>query len=140
MKVLIVFTIISFIFSIYCVYQNKQLAFCFPLCRFWQMSIGGILGYANIKIDNSLINNALSILGLIMIFIIQLFLDFHSLFPGFWTLLPTFGCVLLIQAGNESYFNKYILSSPPFVFIGKISYSLYLWHIPLIVSSRLLYP
>ena len=64
----------------------------------------------------------------------------NSLFPGFWALIPTLGAAFILQAGNESLFNKYILSSKPFVFIGKISYSLYLWHWPLLVFSRILYP
>ena len=140
MKILIAFTALSFIFSIYSVYKNQQFAFYFPFCRFWQMSVGGILGYSNIKINNSLINNSLSVLGLLMIVISQFFMNDQSLFPGYWALLPTLSCALIIQSGNQSFINKFILSSLPFTFIGKISYSLYLWHWPLIVYSRLFYP
>jgi peptidoglycan/LPS O-acetylase OafA/YrhL len=64
----------------------------------------------------------------------------ESLFPGFWTLLPTLGCASIIQARNESFISKYFLSCKPMTFIGKISYSLYLWHWPLIVYSRIFYP
>lgn len=62
------------------------------------------------------------------------------MFPGFWALVPTLGAAFIIQAGNESFINKYILSSKLLVFVGKISYPLYLWHWPLLVFSRILYP
>ncbi len=55
-------------------------------------------------------------------------IDDDSLFPGFWALIPTLSSAFLIQAGSEAFINKKILSSRPFVFIGKISYPMYLWH------------
>lgn len=105
------------------------------------MSIGGILGYLNFKIRNNYINNALSTIGLLVIIIAAKFLmNEYSLFPGFWALVPSLGSAAIIQANNEAFVNKYILSSKPFVFIGKISYSLYLWHWPFLVFSRMFYP
>ena len=62
------------------------------------------------------------------------------MFPGFWALIPTLSAAAIIQAGPEPFVNKYILSSKLFVFIGKISYPLYLWHWPLLVFSRFFYP
>jgi peptidoglycan/LPS O-acetylase OafA/YrhL len=67
-------------------------------------------------------------------------MDENSLFPGFWALIPTLGAVCILQAGMDSYLNANLLASKPFVFIGKISYPLYLWHWPLLVFSRYLYP
>ena len=67
-------------------------------------------------------------------------LNEKSLFPGFWALIPTLTSACIIQAKNSAFINKNILSSKAFVFIGKISYSWYLWHWPLIVFSRTFYP
>lgn len=44
------YTIISFLFNVASVYQDTQFAFYFPICRFWQMSIGGLIAYFNYKI------------------------------------------------------------------------------------------
>jgi peptidoglycan/LPS O-acetylase OafA/YrhL len=63
-----------------------------------------------------------------------------SVFPGWWAVVPTLSAVCIIMAGESSLFNKHVLSSAPFVFIGKISYPLYLWHWPLFVFSRVLFP
>ena len=134
------YTIISFVSSIICVYVSTKYSFYLPVCRFWQMSVGGIISYLNVNIENKLINNALSLLSVFSIMTAVWIIDENSLFPGYWALIPTLGAACIIQTGNESFFNKYILSSKPFVFIGKISYSLYLWHWPLLVFSRILYP
>ena len=55
-------------------------------------------------------------------------------------MIPTLASASIIQAGNESYFNKHILSNRIVVFVGKISYPMYMWHWPLLVFSRYLYP
>ena len=130
----------SFVLSIIAVYQSPKFAFYFPFCRFWQMSIGGILAYLNLKISDKRINNALSSVGLIALLVAVWTMDDESLFPGFWALVPTLSSAFIIQARGETLVNKYILSSAPFVFIGKISYSWYLWHWPLLVYSRTFYP
>jgi hypothetical protein len=55
-----------------------------------------------------------------------------SLFPGWWALLPTIGSVLIISAGKDAILNRTLLSNPVTVFIGVISYPVYLWHWPLL--------
>lgn len=127
-------------FSIISVFIDTKFAFYFPFCRFWQMVVGGLIAYKNINISNKTINNIMSLASIGIIQISVWVLDEKSLFPGFWALIPTIGSACIIQAGNESFFNKQVLSSKPFVWLGKISYSLYLWHWPLLVFSRVLYP
>jgi peptidoglycan/LPS O-acetylase OafA/YrhL len=76
------------------------MAFYFPFFRFWQMAIGGILAYLGVTIQNKLINNALSIVALISIFISIFIVTDKSLFPGFWALIPTLSSAFIIQAKN----------------------------------------
>ena len=98
------------------------------------------MAYLNIKFRNPLINNLLSSVGVAIILIGCYVMNDEFLFPGFWALIPTIGAIMIIQAGNESFINKSVLSSWLFVWIGKISYSLYLWHWPFLVFSRIFYP
>ena len=138
--ILAAYTVFSFAFAIGSIFHSAKFAFYFPICRFWQMAVGGILGYLNLQIRNKIINNALSIVGLGVILIGCYVMNDESFFPGFWALLPTFGAAFIIQARQESFINKHIFSSKPCVWIGKISYSLYLWHWPLLVYSNAFYP
>jgi hypothetical protein len=58
-------------------------------------------------------------------------------FPGLLAALPVFGVALIILAGPEAYINRNVLNKPAFVWIGLISYPLYLWHWPLLVFARI---
>ncbi|MFC7553710.1 hypothetical protein ACFQU7_17920 [Pseudoroseomonas wenyumeiae] len=59
-------------------------------------------------------------------------------FPGWAALLPVAGAVAVIAAGPGAWANRRLLSSRPAVFIGLISYPLYLWHWPLLSYATIL--
>jgi peptidoglycan/LPS O-acetylase OafA/YrhL len=83
--------------------------------------------------DASVIANVLSLTGLVMVLAPAFVLDNASGFPGVNALIPCVGAGLIIISramGKNAV--SLILESRPFVFIGLISYSLYLWHWPLI--------
>ena len=64
-------------------------------------------------------------------------LDTKSAFPGWWAVLPVAGAALLLSA-PAAWFCRALLASPPLVWIGLISYPLYLWHWPLLVFSAII--
>jgi peptidoglycan/LPS O-acetylase OafA/YrhL len=64
-------------------------------------------------------------------------LDRSMAFPGWWALLPVIGTVLLIAAGPTAWINRNIFAHPACVYIGLISYPLYLWHWPLLSFARI---
>ncbi|KAF0717378.1 Aste57867_2325 [Aphanomyces stellatus] len=140
---------LSFICNLALLNYDHKYAFYFPLSRFWQMAIGGLLAYVNLPLFHwsykpallkPAISTVISIVGLAAIVTGLAVIDEAMAFPGFWALLPTVGAVALIAAGPVTPFNKYMLGSPPLVFIGTISYPLYLWHWPLLVFARVHYP
>jgi len=59
-------------------------------------------------------------------------------FPGGWALLPVIGAALLIGAGPDAWVNRKLLANRGMVFVGLISYPLYLWHWPLLSFVRIL--
>ena len=79
-------------------------------------------------------------MGSLMIILPAFWLTQKVVYPGWWAVFPTLGAVCLIKAGDQSFVNKWILGSKGMVFVGKISYSLYLWHWPLLTLFRAMYP
>lgn len=61
------YTLASLAFGIVIVYFSPKFAFYFPLCRFWQMSIGGLIVILDRKIKNNFFNHLMSICGTLAI-------------------------------------------------------------------------
>ncbi|MDN5684480.1 acyltransferase family protein [Corynebacterium glyciniphilum] len=120
-----------------------------PLSRFWEIGLGGLFGiwllgrvlpavWAQFRL-------VAGVVGLALIIGTGLFLDGAAQFPGPWTLVPLVGAVLVVLAGNpvegddaESPASSpswvtTLLCTTPFQFLGRIAYSLYLWHWPALV-------
>ncbi|KDO30226.1 hypothetical protein SPRG_04998 [Saprolegnia parasitica CBS 223.65] len=133
-------------------FRDNKVSFYMPLCRFWQMSMGGLLSYITSQAAPAFEPLAASgktppssggwtsAAGLGLILLGFASINEHRAFPGFWALLPTLGATLLIAAGPHAPLNRYILSNAVVVYIGKISYCLYLWHWPILVISGDRYP
>ena len=117
---------------------SSQRWYYFPTHRAFELLFGCCLAIFlnnNLKtsINNKLALNILSIIATIMMIIPIFFINVS--FPSFWTITACFGATLYIYCGNNTnltpVINK-ILCLKPFVAIGLISYSLYLWHWPII--------
>jgi hypothetical protein len=143
----------SFAWNIYELYfAQSTIAFYLPQVRFWELLIGAVLAYIHLNPVSSsassryisaigLANeNVRSMIGAILLLLSLFFINSQKVFPGFWALLPTLGAVLLISAGPNAILNRSFLSNPLAIWIGKISYPLYLWHWVLLVYLRILEP
>lgn len=109
--------------------------------RFWELGAGGLLFISlqerQLRLKNPVIKNLLGFTGLALVVYSSQFISQDSLL---WALVPVTGTLLLLvvvsdTAGARTVFNT-ILESGIFRIIGKISYSLYLWHWPVIVIMR----
>ena len=101
--------------------------------RFFELMLGGLLGIYlhQPRVIGKLAAHGLALAGYLLIGFSLFALNANSTFPGFNALIPCLGAALLILAGSGDRHSR-LLTSRPMVFIGLISYSLYLWHWPLI--------
>jgi peptidoglycan/LPS O-acetylase OafA/YrhL len=118
------------------------LNFYFTFSRVWELALGAmcahILIFKNLTYS-TLIKNLLSIIGIILIMFSIFFFSRQTLFPSFYTLVPTIGTSLIILFADRDTFVNKILSIKFLVSIGLISYSLYLWHQPLLAFGRIFF-
>ncbi|AJI53460.1 acyltransferase family protein [Francisella philomiragia] len=117
-------------------YFNYERFYYFPLTRAFELLFGCVLAIYLTKYkptNNKLILELLSIISVLLMLYPVLFKDVS--YPSNWTVIACVGAVLYIYAGCNEKYNTLVnrfLSIKPIVFIGLISYSLYLWHWPII--------
>ncbi len=116
-------------------YQKYDAMFYLLPMRAWELMIGSVLAFGIIPVvQKKRTMDILAIIGFGLIAYALFFFDHDTVFPGPAALLPTIGAMLIIYSGfsGQSLSYKVLRARLP-VFFGKISYSLYLWHWPVIV-------
>jgi len=128
----------SFLLSCLGVIYYPQATFFLLPARAWEMLAGGLLAVWSGKKELSHKSSEIvAWAGLLMIAYAMLIYSHDTLFPGWAALLPVLGSVLFIGANKGTVTSAgRFLSAKPMVFIGLISYSLYLWHWPLLAFAR----
>ncbi len=125
--------------SVVVVSENRGTAFYMPYTRAWELLLGTLLSLGMFPhLRWSWLRNLATMVGIGLIAFSVLFYTEQTLFPGLSALAPCLGSALIIGAGESgsSVIGK-ILSWRPIVFVGLISYSLYLWHWPVIVLQQM---
>jgi len=116
------------------VVPHPAAAFYLPHARLWELLAGGLLAMGVLpRLAAASARTGAAVLGLGLIAVPVFLYSDATTFPGLTALPPTLGAVLVIWSGigGGSIANR-VLAARPFVFVGKISYSLYLWHFPLL--------
>ena len=128
----------SFGLSIDGVAHHPQAAFYLLPSRIWELGLGALVAtFAQTTPYPLWIRETASAIGLAMILCAVFFYDASTPFPGIAALLPCIGAALFILSnGSRPTISAKFLSWRPFVFIGLISYSLYLWHWPIPVFAN----
>lgn len=127
----------SFAFSVWAVAYVPTTAFYLLPSRTWELMLGALLALAPLPVPASRVaREGIAAAGLAMIAIAVFAYAPWQPFPGVAALLPCVGAALVITAGQQPSFVRTVLAAKPVVFIGLISYSLYLWHWPVLVFAR----
>ena len=129
----------SLILSNWMSYNHASFNFYVLPTRGWELLAGTFLAFYEIKIgrnNNKFLNLVLPLVGLILILFFAFSADHETFHPSFYTVIPVIGACLIIWFSTEENFITKILSSNLFVGIGLISYSLYLWHYPILIFFK----
>lgn len=142
-KALLFFFIVVFIASLglaqSLTYSSPNANFYLPFSRAWELICGSIAAsyVAKFGLPRSRHSSLLSILGIGMILSSMFLFDRTTPFPGVNALPTVIGTAMVILFGNQDTATGKALSFKPNVMIGRISYSLYLWHFAVFALARL---
>ena len=117
--------------SIFWTYRSATASFYLLPMRTWEMLVGGLALLAERRVTFK--NKALLIASYIIILLSTILLNNKLLWPGVFTIIPIVATFMVLVANQNDYA---ILKNGFIQFTGKISYSLYLWHWPLIVFAQ----
>ncbi|MBB6465668.1 peptidoglycan/LPS O-acetylase OafA/YrhL [Aminobacter lissarensis] len=135
---------VSFAVSAWMTSVAQPWAFYFSPLRAWEFAVGGLvsLGLAERWASGFRFSPAMGWTGIALIATAYLSVSETDPFPGFIALLPVAGTAMLLLSGarQSAMGPASLLSLPPFQWTGKLSYSLYLWHWPVIVYATILWP
>jgi len=132
-----IFAIISLVFSEALLHYNESMSYYATPSRFWQFIVGGVLGMRQFKLNLSKITSDVIALACMLVLALCTYFTSSKGFPGFNALLPTFATAVILSLNLTSGFSFKLLANPLSCFFGNISYSLYLWHWPVIVFYKL---
>jgi peptidoglycan/LPS O-acetylase OafA/YrhL len=138
MAVAVVLGIGSFLLNVALIGSNPVATFYLPFTRAFELLTGAALAYGWNRVGHSVkASDRRAWIGVALIGVAAVMLDSHRAFPGWWAVLPVAGTALLLSS-PAAWVNRAILASPPLVWIGLISYPLYLWHWPLLVLGGII--
>ncbi len=129
---LLIGVVASFALSVWLTDASPARAFYLLPTRVWQLGVGGLLALIGVM-GTSHRAGALAWAGLAAVVVAGVALTAEMPYPGLAALLPTAGAVALLYGGAAPSGPARLLAAAPLRFLGKISYSLYLWHWPLLV-------
>ena len=135
--VIAAFALMSFAVGAWQVSADPAAAFYLLPGRFWELMAGALLAVLPLAGLRSRATGAFMVLtGVLLICAAVVTFDERLPFPGMAALLPVFGTLAIIHGGRTANPVSALLGSRPLRQVGLISYSLYLWHFPLMVFAR----
>jgi peptidoglycan/LPS O-acetylase OafA/YrhL len=129
---------VSFVLALWTLTFAPKAAFYLPHTRGFELAAGALLAilpWHRAEVWRWL-GEAMPLAGLGLIVWSALTLSSRAPYPGWEAIYPVLGAALVLYQSPYRPFAARLLSTPPLMFIGKISYSLYLWHWPLLVYWR----
>jgi peptidoglycan/LPS O-acetylase OafA/YrhL len=133
---IIALTFASFLLTQIVPDRDPEANFYLRPTRFWELGLGAIAAIRPLAFPKGLLAEVGAAGGLLLIVLSIFLLDGSEPYPGWWTLPPVVGTILVLVSGGETRTGR-LLAWRPLVGVGLISYSLYLWHQPLFAFARI---
>ena len=134
---LVAVIVASYAFSIVFTSANPSSAFFSPLTRAWELALGGLIAVSGDTLRRlpQRLAATSSWVGLGAVAVSSVMLTSASVYPGALVAFPVLGAGLVIAGGaaEPEYGVEWLLRRKPFQWLGLISYSLYLWHWPILI-------
>lgn len=146
LRIIIILLAVSFLLNISLISKYPSHVFYSPMTRLWELGFGSFCAYHASLVERNKLKESFSFIyrneflvamGLLLILYCELIVTTTSEFPGWYAVLPVVGSGLILLYGDKSKLAGVILANPILVFIGLISYPLYLWHWPLLSFSHI---
>src|SRR3954465_9629484 len=131
-RLLAVLFVASFAINVAWSINNISDDFYLPFSRFWELLAGAGLAWRSQISLAPIVRSWISLAGFAALLTSVAVFTPEMRFPGWPALLPVAGAFAVILAGSKAPVNRIILSNRAVVFVGLISYPLYIWHWPLI--------
>ncbi|MEI3845272.1 MULTISPECIES: acyltransferase family protein [Microbacterium] len=133
-----VVSVASFVFCVVFTITNPAPAYFVTFGRMWQFGVGAVIALVPmLRVRGAVLSFLLGWAGIAALLYSAFRFDAQTPFPGYAAALPTLGAAAVIAASNTDrwWYPTRVLSLRPMTFTGDISYSLYLWHWPLIIIA-----
>lgn len=134
-QVLSALALLSFVWTLSLLRSNPAAAFFLAPARAWELLLGSTLALGAVPTLRPLAAEYAALAGVVLLAVAVLTFTGDTVFPGPAALLPCLGAALVIHAGDATSVSR-VLRWRPLVFVGLISYSLYLWHWTLLSLAR----
>ncbi|WP_241220885.1 acyltransferase family protein [Escherichia coli] len=126
----------SLLASQYYAINSKNMAYMMLPFRFFELMTGAIVAIKFRTLSQAICQyRATPFIGLALILASAFWLNDESIFPGFGALPACVGTAMLLSSGFNAGWCNRLLTCSPVVYVGKVSYSWYLWHWPFIILA-----
>jgi peptidoglycan/LPS O-acetylase OafA/YrhL len=134
--------VISFCCNLVMSIQGRESDFFLTPYRAWEFLGGTILAWWHFngghQVGRDWKREAISVVGLLTLLLGFLAVDRSDPYPGWRALFPVCGTLMIIASGKGAWINRNIFSQPWIVWMGLISYPLYLFHWPALSFARII--
>ena len=131
--------VVSFAWSIHQTSDNSVAAFFSPFTRAWELALGALVAVASAQLARlpRTVAAVMTWAGLVGILVAAFTYNSATRYPGAAVALPVISTALIVAGGMARPVagTEFVLRLPPFQWLGRLSYSLYLWHWPILIIA-----